>query len=81
MSAQEQIDWLNKNLKKEIDLRLGDGDRYRYAIAMVDARVIKIERRLGVAIFLLAIVLVTTIVVLCGLDNDTRILLKQKCGT
>lgn len=81
-NTQKQIDWLNVNLKKEINSRLEDGDRYRFAIAKVDQRVLRIEKRLGVGLGVLFTMIVTSIVVLCVLNNNSSeaIASLQKCG-
>lgn len=81
-NLQKQIDWLNVNLKKEINSRLGDGDRYRYAIAKVDERVLRIEKRLGWGFGVLFVSMVTSIVVLCVLNNNSSEAISslQKCG-
>lgn len=42
---QNQIDHLNKNLKKEIDDRLGADDRYRLACYYLDQRIGKLEKK------------------------------------
>ena len=41
---QKQIDWLNSNLRREIEERLAQGDRYRLSAWFLDQRVEKLEK-------------------------------------
>jgi len=44
VDLQTQINWLNVNLKKEIDERMRVGDGYRLAFGKIDERLINLEK-------------------------------------
>lgn len=62
--VQKQIDWININLKREIEERLAQGDRFRLSAWFLDQRIEKLEKMKQPSVVLGSIIMFSLVLLL-----------------